>query len=201
MNTINAIIFDWGGVLIDNPVDAMVSFFVMKLKIPADKLVKAYEIYLQDHQCGRIDEDELWRRMSRDLKIDILQETPTLWAQAVAKAFKTKKRVLKLAQTYKDLGCKIGLLSNTEPAAVAYYKRFVNYPMMDATIFSCEYGEAKPNPDIYTHTLERLAVTAEETVFIDDREDFINAAQLLGLHTILFKDVEDLQDRLKILTQ
>jgi putative hydrolase of the HAD superfamily len=198
---IKAIIFDWGGVLIDNPVDAMVSFFVMKLNVPADKLMNVYQTYLDDHQCGRIDEEELWQRMSRDLQINIPHETPSLWTQAVARSFKTKEKVLQLAQTYKDGGFKIAMLSNTEPAAVAYYKREVNYPMMDVTIFSCEAGVAKPDTGIYTLALERLAVSPEEAVFIDDREDFTKAAGRLGLHTIQFNNEQSLQKKLKILTE
>jgi putative hydrolase of the HAD superfamily len=197
---IKAIIFDWGGVLIDNPVDAMVSFFVKKLKVPADKLVKAYQTYLDDHQRGRIDENELWQHMGRDLQLNIPQETPSLWTQAVASSFKTRKKVLQLAQQYKDRGYKMALLSNTEPAAVAYYKNQVKYPMMDATVFSCEVGMAKPDPGIYTITLDRLAVTAEQALFIDDRLDFIATAQKLGLQTIHFRNEASLQKKLMMLT-
>lgn len=198
---IKAIIFDWGGVLIDNPVEAMVSFFVKKLGVEPDTLRQVYQTYMDDHMCGRIGEQELWRRMGLELKITIAQESPSLWQQAVMHAFKTKQTVLKLAQDYKDKGYKIALLSNTEPGAVNYYRQQVNFPMMDATVFSCEVGIAKPDTGIYTVALDRLAVMADEAVFIDDRIEFVRAAEKLGMHAIQFIDVHDLQIKLSLLTK
>ena len=42
----------------------------------------------------------------------------------------------------------------------------------------------KPDPAIYLRVLEEAGILAEETLFLDDNADNINAAQLLGIQTI-----------------
>jgi 2-haloacid dehalogenase len=52
---------------------------------------------------------------------------------------------------------------------------------------------AKPDPAIYRLALDRFGLSAEETLFIDDREDNIAAAQALGIHGHLFRDAATLR--------
>ena len=44
------------------------------------------------------------------------------------------------------------------------------------------------NPDerIFKHTIEQLAVNAEEYLYVDDRRGYLGAAKKVGLNTILF---------------
>jgi len=46
----------------------------------------------------------------------------------------------------------------------------------------------KPNHAIYKLLLERFSLIPEETVFIDDRPENIEAAQVLGIHGIVFNN-------------
>ena len=46
----------------------------------------------------------------------------------------------------------------------------------------------KPNPAIFTHTLDLLGVPADHAVFLDDAEGNLAGARLAGLHTILVGD-------------
>jgi HAD superfamily hydrolase (TIGR01509 family) len=71
-----------------------------------------------------------------------------------------------------------------------------NYDAFDVSVFSCLEGVAKPERKIYELTLDRLATPAGQTLFIDDRQDFIDGAQRVGLQTILFKNVEQLKKNL-----
>ncbi|OGP82188.1 MAG: hypothetical protein A2Z08_01070 [Deltaproteobacteria bacterium RBG_16_54_11] len=68
--------------------------------------------------------------------------------------------------------------------------------MFDAAVFSCAEGTRKPEQKIYEIALERLGVKPHEAVFIDDRVDFIAGAKKLGIHTILFKDPEQVKQEL-----
>jgi len=53
-------------------------------------------------------------------------------------------------------------------------------------VFDGEEGIAKPDARIYQRTLMRLGVQPEETVFVDDKESNVDAAQRLGIHAIHF---------------
>lgn len=47
---------------------------------------------------------------------------------------------------------------------------------------------APPEPAIYTHLLERYALAARETVFIDDLEVNLTAAAAFDIRTIRFEN-------------
>ena len=68
--------------------------------------------------------------------------------------------------------------------------------MFDATVFSCDEGTAKPERRIYEIALERLGVKPREAVFIDDRVDFIEGAQKLGMYTIRFENPQQVKEAL-----
>jgi FMN phosphatase YigB (HAD superfamily) len=52
---------------------------------------------------------------------------------------------------------------------------------------------AKPDPAIYRYTLEKLGVRPEETLFIDDRQENVEAATALGMKALLFTTVNQLR--------
>ena len=53
--------------------------------------------------------------------------------------------------------------------------------MFDAVVISGEVGMRKPEPEIFAHVLDLLGVRAEETVFVDDLRQNVEAADALGL--------------------
>ena len=55
-------------------------------------------------------------------------------------------------------------------------------------VISGEIQMMKPEPEIFEYLLRRYELSAAETMFIDDHLPNIEAAQALGLHTILFQD-------------
>jgi putative hydrolase of the HAD superfamily len=61
----------------------------------------------------------------------------------------------------------------------------------DHVTLSYEIHAAKPEPAAYEHCLEGLGVTAEQTLFFDDRIANVQAAELLGMRAIQFLDRDD----------
>lgn len=51
----------------------------------------------------------------------------------------------------------------------------------------------KPDPAIYRLALARFGIRAEETLFIDDRQENVSAAQALGIRSHLFRDAATLR--------
>ena len=80
-------------------------------------------------------------------------------------------------------------LSNMHPASTAFLERaFTFWDAFTGTVISCRVGLCKPEPAIYAHLLERYALAASETVFIDDLDVNLAAAATFGIHTIKFED-------------
>ena len=55
-------------------------------------------------------------------------------------------------------------------------------------IESCIEGTRKPEPRIYSLTLERLGISGEEAVFLDDIPGNLRPAAAMGIETILVRD-------------
>ena len=90
----------------------------------------------------------------------------------------------KLMKDLSAKGIKICLLSNITadledivPQNVDKDKRFLSY----------ELGMIKPDAKIYQHVLKQLKAAPQETLFIDDLEENISAAQALGMNGIIFE--------------
>jgi HAD superfamily hydrolase (TIGR01509 family) len=56
--------------------------------------------------------------------------------------------------------------------------------LVDEFVLSCEVRAAKPGPEIFNITLERLGATAAETVFVDDQQVYCDGAAALGIRAI-----------------
>ncbi len=185
---VKAIIFDWGGVLCDETALGLISYFSQALKVDPKPLVRAFRPFLPAFQKGEISEDALWQGMCAALKIE-RPYNQSLWGEALRAIYVPKKEIFALASGLKEKGYMVGLLSNAEMAAMAFFHE-QGYAMFDATVFSCAEGTRKPEQRIYEIVLARLGVEPHEAIFIDDRADFLAGAQRLGIHTILFKDHE-----------
>jgi putative hydrolase of the HAD superfamily len=61
-------------------------------------------------------------------------------------------------------------------------------PLFDVVVESAVVGLRKPDPRIYTLTCERLEVTPDETVFLDDLGVNLKPARALGMTTIKVVD-------------
>ncbi len=188
---IKAIIFDWGGVLIDNPASGLLAYFANSLGVTGEALNNAFKKFAPEFQKGMISEDALWERLCSELGVQ-KSYNPSLWEDAFRQVYSPKKEMFSLASHLKDRGYKVGLLSNTEMAAMNYFHE-QQYDMFDVTVFSCAEGTRKPEKRIYEIALGRLGVQPDEAVFIDDRIDFIEGSGKLGINTILFKDPDQVK--------
>jgi putative hydrolase of the HAD superfamily len=195
---VKAIIFDWGGVLIDSPAQEMLALFAQEFGVTPEAINNAYIPFGERFQKGQIEEHDLWEGLCAALGVEKLYK-PLLWEHIFEQVYTPKEEMFALASTLKDRGYTVGLLSNAESPTVRFFHR-QGYTMFDVAVFSCEEGTAKPERKIYQIALERLGANPAEAVFIDDRADFIEGAQKLGMHTIRFENPQQVKQALVALS-
>lgn len=94
--------------------------------------------------------------------------------------------------------CRLALLSNTDPLHVeALEERFTFGRHFPVRIYSCRVGASKPSSAIYQAALERLGISAFEGLYVDDIQQFVDAARALGLDAIRFEDRGGLEEHLR----
>lgn len=84
----------------------------------------------------------------------------------------------------KRRGVKLGLVSNLASPFREVVRTLGLEPAFDAVAYSCDEGVSKPDPRIYRLVLERLAVAAEDALFVGDNvPNDVRAPAALGLRT------------------
>lgn len=194
MEKIDSVIFDWGGVLIDDPRPGLLRYCADAFDVVQEQYTPVHDSCLDEFHKGLIDEAAFWREIARKLDKP-MTKVPLLWFEAFRSAYVPKREMFSLALSLHDKGYKTALLSNTELPAVGFFHE-LGYEMFDVLVFSCEEGMMKPDRRIYELTLERLGSQAERSVFIDDRPDYIKGAKAVGLNTILFEGIAQVKENL-----
>jgi FMN phosphatase YigB (HAD superfamily) len=218
---IDAVIFDFGGVLASNgrPTDVAKRF----PNDPVDKVMKVMMgDYGQDtdHPWHRLERGEISMLEYRDQLAPLVLEAglqmsegallppPTNNSTAgsstasgssansqssIGFAFEPNHSVIELVHELKSSGFRLGVLTNNVREL-----RHAWWPMLDfANIFddvvdSHEVGMRKPNRAIYELALNRLGVEAHRAAFLDDAQSNVDAASALGIHGI-WVDVDPTQ--------
>ena len=87
-------------------------------------------------------------------------------------------------QNLRDRGIKIAIVSNctenTRPLLVALGVD----TLADTLVLSCEVGAAKPAAEIFRCALDRLGVTAEAAVFVDDQAGYCAGSVAAGVRAV-----------------
>jgi FMN phosphatase YigB (HAD superfamily) len=183
---IEAVIVDWGGVLIENPAWGLMHYCAGALGVPPDRYAQVHNALAGPFQEGRISEPDFWMGVCRRLSCP-LPVSPSLWGDAFRAVYRPRPEMLALVSSLKARGCKTALLSNTEQPCVRYLHE-LRYDAFDVCIFSCEEGVTKPARRIYDLALERLGVVPGKAVFVDDNALFVAGAREAGLHGIVYSD-------------
>ncbi|XKK38701.1 HAD family phosphatase [Nocardiopsis sp. ARC36] len=152
-------------------------------------------LYL-DLEAGRLSQREWNRRTAALLGVaDHEDLMGRAWAGVGSDA-----AMIALARTARRAGLKVALLSNSfglDPYD-PYETLGVN-GLFDVTVLSEVEGVAKPDPEIYRRTLERLGLDGGACVFVDDNPDNLPPARELGITTVHADGGPDLAARVAAL--
>lgn len=89
----------------------------------------------------------------------------------------------------KSAGLRIGLLTNNvKEFGESWRAMFPIDELCDVVVDSSHVGTRKPERAIYELTCERMGVTPDETIFVDDNLDNVEAARAYGMATVHFLD-------------
>lgn len=188
MEQIEAVLFDWGGVLIDDPAPGLMAHCAEALNVSVEDYVAAHKRHGDPFQRGQIPETEFWERVCADLNRPTPQ-VASLWGQAFRAVYSPRHEVFDLAGRLRARGYKTALLSNTEAAAMEFFGE-LHDDMFDVTVFSCAEGVCKPGRRIYEIAAGKLGKASRPCVFIDDRQTFVDGAVEAGMKGILYEDFE-----------
>ena len=190
---IEAIIFDFGGVLVSFEQLGSLREQEAQLGLHPGDLA---EILWQSLDwrlaaVGAISDEEYWQRMGNRLGFHT-PEAIRAFVESLFSDAQTDARMADLVRWLRDR-YRLGLLSNASDILPRLLReRYGLAGLFDVEVVSALVGLAKPDPAIYHLALERLGTAPETTVFVDDSEPNVEAATGLGIRAILFVGYEEL---------
>ena len=92
---------------------------------------------------------------------------------------------------------KIGMLSNAGSNQLEKLFTAEQVGLFDEIALSYEMGTVKPEVRAYETIADRLGVTPQEIVFIDDQERHCSGARGVGMKTIVYQDLQQMKRELQ----
>lgn len=187
-STIQAVIFDWGGVISRGGTpDAMLKFG-RGLQEVSSVSPKAIRKATDKFKRGQLSVDEYFSMVGATEAIQ--QEVIPHWSNW--QIFQPEDEILALHQQLRDAGLKIAILSNTFPPTAQVIRENGGYDGYDVALASSEVGFAKPDAEFFQMMLDGLGLLGESCLFIDDQEYCLVAASKFGIRTILGKSTDQI---------
>lgn len=158
------------------------------------KMIRENERWI-DWQEGRLSPSEWHERLMRRLKLSLTYaQFRDAWNRVLdPETILNEELFAQLSQR-----CRLALVSNTDPLHVqALEERFTFSRHFPVRIYSCSVGASKPSAAIYRAALEELGISAPEALYIDDLQEFVDAARALGMEAIRFEGPGTLERHLR----
>jgi putative hydrolase of the HAD superfamily len=184
---IEAVLFDWGGVLIENPAAGLMAHCARALGVPVDDYTWVHNEYAEAFQKGLIAEQVFWERVCGALHRP-MPRRDSLWGEAFRAVYVPREEVFALARRLREKGLRTSLLSNTEVPAMEFFLG-LGYDMFDALTFSCAEGVFKPERGIYEVAARKLDAAPGRCALLDDKPDFVAGAQAAGMAGIVYENL------------
>lgn len=199
--TVKNVVFDLGNVLVGFDPPAYLQSLGFSPETAAQLLVAVFSGAWQKGDAG----DFL---TVRDLRNSLIKSHPGQ-KKAIRRALRPdcvrmhilRPDVADWLHALKMEGYRIYLLSNLAKYSHDYVRGYPFFRELDGGVFSYQERVCKPDERIYRILLERYALRAEETVFLDDSAANVAAATRCGIHGIVFTDLAAAKAQLEELLQ
>jgi epoxide hydrolase-like predicted phosphatase len=189
--TVDAVLFDYGGVL-TNPVVDSIRAWQSADGIDPDSFSRVLKAWLSRDapegtpihrlETGDLAVEEFDAILAADLvRHDGGRVEPRGLLTRLFAGMRPDRAMFDLAAQLRDAGLRVGIVSNSWGNT---YPREQIDALFDPVVISCEVGLRKPKPAIFHAALDRLDLPAHRVAFVDDAEPNVLGARAVGLHAI-----------------
>lgn len=155
-------------------------------------------VYQQDillpFELGKISPQEYFERLKAALKLRwTYEQFSRAWTEIFRENIDTTAILARLKKRHK-----LFALTNTNVLHLEWIQRNVpSLQCFDGWIASCDAGMRKPDPEFYQHALKVTGARPEQTIYIDDRPEMVEAGKGAGLIALRFQSAKQLEQDLQ----
>lgn len=198
---ITTLIFDLGGVIVDLEPERTLTTFATLANKSVNEITAMYTMHpcFYAFETGRVGEEEFRNEVRKIFKINANDtEIDRCWNAMLLGIPSEKLTMLtRLKKQFTTL-----ILSNTNSIHLSYINEVIlKGQSLDAYVHHAHYshrlGMRKPEREIFEYVLNAHSLIPDQTFFMDDNVDNINAAKALGLSAMLIEHPERVTDLYK----
>lgn len=184
------LLMDWGGVIYGGLFESFAAFCTDE-GIAPQKVRETFRDdpegrrLLADFESGRLDDEEFEEALAARLGV----ADPVGLIARLFGGMYPDEAIIDVIRRAKAAGVKTGLLSNSWGART--YPQELLAELFDVLVISGELGCRKPEQRIYDIAVERMALPAEQLVFVDDLPGNLKPARAMGILTIVHRDAAE----------
>jgi FMN phosphatase YigB (HAD superfamily) len=190
---IRAILSDWGKVVVDFDNTCVAHALHACSTTPLNtselhrimfwELRELFDAYMR----GQITTDGYRATMKRAMQLSC---TDAVFDAAFADVFTPNEPIIALWKRFRAMGVKMVAASNVEELRHAKLISMGVHDLFDKHCLSYQVGVGKPDPRFFHKAMEMVYLDPEETLFVDDHEEFVEVArsQLITGFTYDLKD-------------
>ena len=198
---IKLIIFDIGGILIQEPSSTVMYKNIVKyLGVSEEEYNEARKPYWHLATTGELSLKQLYekvlKKLNKNMKAeDVVKKHLQEYAEI------EKVRNLEIIRIIEDLkiNYEVVALTNTEQEMGEFGRANGLFQYFEKAFLSTELHMKKPDAIIFQKVLDECNVTADEALFIDDKEENTEGARNLGILCILYENPKQLKKMLEII--
>jgi putative hydrolase of the HAD superfamily len=189
------IVFDYGEVISHSPSEADRDALVAASGVPAEQFWPAYWRRRDALDEGTLPITEYWRLIANELGADWSDSRiHQLWITDFRSWLSADSDTLDVLIELRDGGTRMALLSNAGRDFSSYFRLRPLGALFEAVFVRGELIMIKPAAAIFTHVMNELGITPQQTVFVDNKEVNVRGAQALGITGHVYTDAANLRD-------
>ena len=191
---IKAIIFDAGGVVFLDRIEAVDRKISEALGISYNDFADLKKPVYNGLLAGKLSVEEFAVNVQNHFRLgfDVLPAWKKTYLEVMSINTELLELVKKLKKNYK-----VAIISNAPKLHAELNNQRGAYSLFEPAIISCNVGFVKPDRKIFEIALQKLALKAEECIFIDDREEHLQVPKEMGFKVIHFKGNSQFVEELK----
>jgi putative hydrolase of the HAD superfamily len=199
LSNMKAVVFDYGEVLCRAPKEHQIEAIAKMFDLSPERYRVLWSRNRDLFDRGDLSAEEYWRKFAEDAGKAIDAEgLRDLAERDVAMWSDVNPEMIAWLEELSRAGIKTAVLSNMHADMADYARHNFRWLVgLNCVTLSAEVRSIKPHPEIYEHCLQGLKTSPAETLFIDDREVNVKAAQAMGIHGIQFKSLPQLRSELQ----
>jgi putative hydrolase of the HAD superfamily len=193
------VVFDYGEVISIRPSDADRSHLTQIAGIDGPAFWNSYWLHRDALDQGTKTVREYWTSIGRDLgMVWTTAQLHRLWLVDFRGWLALDAEVLEVLIELQEGGTRMALLSNAGPDFASYYRHGMIGDLFEQVFTSGELGVMKPGPAIYEALISGLDLAADKIIFIDNKEENVLGAEVLGIVAHHFTTAKRLREYLEL---